>query len=230
MMQSGIIHPGLILLDPLQIQNRNLQASINSLTLELQTMRGIASKQQADLSVLVPLRSSLSAECSKLTMEKAVLQIDLENVNRSFQSLSLMCEDLKTKYESLILEHEDLKREKALIQHQIVRDAARFQTSSTEIFEIGFTDGGKWGKKQADKELEELRKQLDAMMNKNRALEASQQDYDLKNASASELRTKWVRCCRPITSPFAVLSCAASAPRQRAPPARVTHAQPEPAR
>lgn len=184
--------PGIIVLDPLQIQNRNLQAYINTLSLELQTVRGTASKQQAELSVLLPLHSNLSAQCSKLTYDNAALLQDLKNANQAFLSLTLMYEDLKTNYESLILAHEDLKREKALIQHQIVRDAARFEACSTEVFEIGFTDGGKWGKKQAGIELEELKQKMEAMMNKNRSLEASQQDYDLKNASANELHTKWV--------------------------------------
>jgi hypothetical protein len=193
-MQSGTVSSGLIFHHPLQFQNRNLQASINSRILELQTVRGIAIEQQANLSALGPCHSIISAKLSNFTTGNAGSQQFLGSANQNFQSLTLMCEDLRTKYESLMLVHENLKREKALIQHQIVRDAAQFEVASTEIYEIGYKDGGEWRKKIMGKEIEELKQNLEALRSKNRTLEVRQQDYDQTKASVVELRTKWV--CR----------------------------------
>ena len=101
-----------------------------------------------------------------------------------------MFEDLRARYEKVILHLDNVQRENAAYKHVCDRDAARFQVASTQIFEIGFLDGGKWGRKAAMAEVEGLKAQMDSMMKKNQQLEISQRDFDITSASAKDLRKR----------------------------------------
>jgi hypothetical protein len=125
-----------------------------------------------------------------LQMDRGFLLQDIHSANQAFHSVLFMFEDLKAKYELLSFDYDNLQRENAAYRHVCERDAARFKVASTQIFEIGFLDGGKWGKKEAMAQIEELKLQMETMMKKNQQLEISQRDFDITSASAKDLRIR----------------------------------------
>ena len=140
--------------------------------------------------ISLPISTLPVNDLYRLELERAMMARDLHMANQAFQSLLLLFEDLRTKYDRLVLYLDNVEREKKAFQHVCARDAERFQVASTQLFEIGFVDGDKCGRKQALVEIEELKQKMAAMMKKNQQLEINQRDFDITNANAKDLRKR----------------------------------------